>query len=214
MRCETKLFIQASAAKKAGAMIRDLPSARLTTTVICIFSALLLMNANAFAEEDCYNGPVHVEDANRGQVVIPPGQYVRLTFTFNASWENQVFICDALTGRRMMVKGNWFRDRTDWTSPVDNTRSIAYYVVAFHKMRSPNARDAGSYPWISSPMKRLARTNVEGRSGAYVDTFGFNDGGGTGWDNAMVTAYFSGAIPGVPPALPMATLQRLRIQLR
>jgi hypothetical protein len=201
-----------SSAQADTAIIRGFFSSLLKATAIAGVS-LMLMNTSAFAEEDCYNGPVHVNDANRGQIVIPRGNYVRLTFTFNAAWENMVFVCDALTGRRMMVKGNYFRDGADWTSPVDNTGSIAYYVVAFHKMRSPNARDAGQYPWINSPMKRLPRNPVEGQSGAYVDTFGFNDGGGNAWDNAMVTAYFSGQVGRVPPPLSTLTLQRLRTQL-
>lgn len=178
--------------------------------VIGTFSAVMLMSNPALAEEDCSNGPVPVNGAFRGQISVPKGQAVRLTFTFNAAWENMVFVCDALTGYRILVKGNYSRDREDWLSPIDNTRSLAYYVVTFHKTVSPDAGDAGSHPWLQSPMKLGDRVYVEGRSGAYVDSYGFNDSGGDRWDNALVTAYFIGHVGTKPPALPASTLQMVR----
>ncbi|HZQ52313.1 MAG TPA: hypothetical protein VFB14_08960 [Bryobacteraceae bacterium] len=181
-----------------------------TIVVISAFSAVMLASCPALAEEDCFNGPVPVNGAYRGQITVPQGQAVRLTFTFNAQWENMVFVCDALTGHRILVKGNYSRDREDWLSPIDNTRSLAYYVVTFHKTVSPDAGDAGSHPWLQSPMKKGDRVTVEGQGGAYVDSYGFNDSGGDRWDNALVTAYFIGRVGTNPPPLPASTLQMVR----
>lgn len=185
-----------------------------TLAVLGLFSALMLTSNLAIAEEDCFNGPVPVNGAYRGQVNVPQGQAVRLTFNFYAQWEEMVFVCDALTGHRILVKGNYpdktGRDSQDWVSPIDNTRSLTYYVVAFHKTVSPDAGDAGGHPWIQSPMKPGDRMPVEGQSNAYVDSYGFNDGGGDRWDNALITAYFIGHVGTNPPPLPTSTVQMVR----
>ncbi|MDE2387834.1 MAG: hypothetical protein KGN35_01925, partial [Betaproteobacteria bacterium] len=181
--------------------------------VVGIFWVVVLMSNSAFAEEDCFNGPVPVNGNHRGQINVPQGHAVRLTFNFNAAWENMVFVCDALTGQRILVKGNYSRDRGDWVSPIDHTKSLTYYVVAFHKTVSPDAGDAGSHPWIQSPMKRGERVIVEGAGGAYVDSYGFNDGGGNNWDNSLVTAYFIGKIDVAPGSLPGSVLQNVRAKM-
>lgn len=185
-----------------------------TLVVLGLFSALMLTGKLAIAEEDCFNGPVPVNGAYRGQINVPQGQAVRLTFNFYAQWEEMVFVCDALTGHRILVKGNYQnktgRDSADWVSPIDNTRSLTYYVVAFHKTVSPDAGDAGDHPWIQSPMKRGDRMPVEGSSNAYVDSYGFNDSGGDRWDNALITAYFIGHVGTNPPPLPTSTVQMVR----
>jgi hypothetical protein len=170
----------------------------------------LLSNTAAFAEDDCFNGPgVTVDGAQRGQISVPPGQAVRLTFNFNAAWENIVYVCDALTGHRIEEKGNYRHNREDWVSPIDNTRSLTYFVVGFHKTVPQNDANAFRRPWLQSKLKRGETVAVEGQSGAYVVPYGFNDGGGNGWDNALVTAYFMGHV-GPPGGLPVATLRKIQ----
>lgn len=161
-----------------------------------ITSVLLFTVGAAHAGEDCFHGPVPVNPAYRAQINIPKGHAARLTFTYNALWQNMIFVCDALTGERLAVRGNSRNaEHEDWLSPIDNTRSLTYYVVAFHKTASEDSSDIGSRAWYNSSMKLAPREIVQGTSGAYVDGVGFNDGGGDGWDNAVVTAYIVGAIP-------------------
>jgi len=52
-------------------------------------------------------------------------------------------------------------------------------------------------------MKRGPRQPVQGQSGAYVDSYGFNDSGGNRWDNSMVTAYFIGKVGVALKAVPV-----------
>lgn len=211
MRQTREISLQINNVMGIRSIVRGLLPLRRKVAAIGILSAVVLMSNPAFAEEDCFNGPVPVEGTHRGQINVPQGHAVRLTFNFNAAWENMVFVCDALTGHRLLVKGNYSRDREDWVSPIDNTRSLTYYVVAFHKTVSPEASDAGDHPWIQSPMKVGDRVIVEGKSGAYVDSYGFNDGGGQRWDNALVDAYFIGDVGVAPKALSTTALQKLRM---
>lgn len=172
-------------------------------TVLAVGAAGLTIHQDALAEEDCFNGPVTVDGAQRGEVSVAPGHAVRMTFTFNALYENQVFICDALTGEKVATRGNYNRLRDDWVSPIDNTRSLAYYIVAFHKTVRQTSPEAFRKPWIQSALKTDARqVDVPGLSEAKAQTFGFSDGGGPGWDNAVVTAYTIGSIPVLGPVSP------------
>lgn len=182
--------------------------------VTCSVAACVFIPCtSAVAGEDCFNGPATINEAQRAQINVPQGHAVRLTFDFNAAWENIVYVCDALTGELILKRGNYRHSRKDWVSPIDNSRSLAYFIVAFHKMVPMNDPSAFKKPWIQSALtlkdKRFA---VQGNSGASVVLNGFNDGGGSRSDNAVVTAYFIGTtgVPGAIPASAAATIRTMR----
>lgn len=160
----------------------------------------MMAHAGALAAESCFNGPARVDSANRAQFGVPKGQSIRLEFAFNALWENVIFVCDAITGETLLERGNGTRSQEDWNTPIDNTRSLAYYIVAFHKKVRQNYAGAHRKPWFQSPMVvKGERSDAPGATGSFVQTFGFTDGGAAGQgSNAMVTAYFGGAIDGRP----------------
>jgi hypothetical protein len=45
--------------------------------------------------EDCWNGPSGINSQPQwmAHVTVPRGRYVEMQFTFNAAWENMVFVC-------------------------------------------------------------------------------------------------------------------------
>lgn len=172
-------------------------------TAACTIAACVLLPCTAVAGQDCFNGPAPINAAQRAQINVPKGHAVRLTFDFNATWENVVYVCDALTGELLLERGNYRHSQEDWISPIDSSRSLAYFIVAFHKMVPQNDPKAFKKPWIQSALTlRGKRFAVQGNSGASVVLNGFNDGGGDRADNAVVTAYFIGTtgVPGVVPA--------------
>ena len=120
--------------------------------------------------EDLDNGPGGIV-ANRDWQFIRqvPGQHaIRLSFTFNAAWENMIWICNGNTRERLDTRGNYFRSREDFVTDIGRMELIG--LVAYHKTVSPDAGDAGDHPWIQSPMKILFDNGVDA-------TAGWTDGG-------------------------------------
>jgi hypothetical protein len=149
-------------------------------TLLTLFAAVSL---SALAE-DCLNGPSGINSNVQwiAHVTVPKGRYVELQFNFNAAWENMVFVCTAQTGERIAVKGNYFRDREKFVSPIDRDRDIRYTIAAFHKKTSPDDHNAPNYPWRQSAMRVLLRQRS-------LERIGFNDEGGPGFENAVVTIH-------------------------
>jgi hypothetical protein len=186
----------------------------LKQTIIALGATFLISYAPAFAEEDCFNGPNGPFDgAQRANITVPAGHAVRLTFNFNAAWETQVYVCDALTGHRILEKGNYRHNREDWLSPIDDTKTLSYFIVAMHKNVPETDENAFRRPWIQSLLKQGVREPVAGEAGSYVDSYGFNDGGGKRWDNALVTAYVIGVVHETPGPVPGTTLQSIQSKL-
>jgi len=151
--------------------------------VVLGLTFLAFVTVSAFAE-DCWNGPSGINSQPQwvAHITVPKGRYVEMQFTFNAAWENMVFVCTEQTGERIAVKGNYFRDREKFVSPIDRDRDIKYLVVAFHKDTSPDDHNAPNHPWRQSPMKiTFLRDGLQ--------RIGFNDGGGPNFDNALVTVH-------------------------
>jgi hypothetical protein len=120
------------------------------------------------------------------------GRFLRLNFVFNALWENMVWICSAQTGERLVVKGNYNRDREEWVSEINNTDlEYGFGIVAYHKHISPDASDAGDYPWIQSRMTFMGHFT----NGPEIDVIGFNDND-TGYppDNVRITITYVGGL--------------------
>jgi hypothetical protein len=149
-------------------------------TLLIVFA---LVSAGAFAE-DCLNGPSGINSNLQwvAHVTVPKGRYVELQFNFNAAWENMIFVCTEQTGERIAVKGNYSRDREKFVSPIDRDRDIRYTIVGFHKKTSPDDSNAGHYPWRQSAMRILTQQSS-------LERIGFNDEGGPGFDNAVVTIH-------------------------
>jgi hypothetical protein len=149
--------------------------------------AIFLLSGAAHAE-DCWHGPSGITARNdwMATVVVPPGGALVLNFGFNAAWENEVFVCDTASHRLLAVRGNYSRDRSDWRSPAGGT---SYTIAAYHKKVSPEAGDAGSHPWLQSPMRNLTSHPL---AHPQQEQYGFNDGGGLRYDNALVTVNYIG----------------------
>lgn len=180
-------------------------------SMFVVAAASFVLYGTAIAGEDCSNGPVRVDPAQRVQFTVPPGQAVRLTFTVRALWENMIFVCDALTGQQILVRGNGTRSRDDWISPIDNTRSLAYSIVAFHKTVSQGYKKAGSKPWFLSPLVENQGLDIPGDGKAHVQYYGFSDGGGDKpGTNALITAYTIGTVGEKPGPLPKAATMKIQ----
>ncbi len=156
-----------------------------------------ILFCGAAQAEDCWNGPGGIGSRldSTANIDAPQGGSVTLNFSFNAAWENMVFVCDAATHQLLTTKGNYSRDRSDWTSP-NNGRAATYVIAAFHKKISPDAGDAGSYPWRQSAMHDLTPDPLKQRQ---QQQFGFNDEGGLRFDNALVTVNYTGDRTPRPP---------------
>jgi len=124
-----------------------------------------------------------------------------MNFVFNALWENMVWICDANTSQRRVVKGNYHREQSEFFAPENNSGGDIWLgIVAYHKHISPDASDAGSYPWIQSRMGILANNIIVNPNSSY-DIIGFNDNDIPNYpaDNVRITINHIGPII-VPPS--------------
>ncbi|AWK89908.1 hypothetical protein [Azospirillum thermophilum] len=128
--------------------------------------------------EDFDNGPSGIIASPAWQFIrpVPPGKFLRLSFQFNAAWENMIWICNANTRELLQNRGNYFRSRDDFVTDIGRISAVG--LVAYHKLISPEASDAGDYPWRQSPMAVI-------RDDGVVAVVGFNDEGGPGFNQAV-----------------------------
>ena len=171
--------------------------ASVVAVVAACMLVMLLAPAAVWAEEEgCRYGPSNIYATNdwTASVTVPKGQTVRLTFAFNALWENMLFICAVPNQAAIALKGNYSRNRSDFVSFGYPGDDHTFVIVGFHKKTSPDDRNAPRYQWRQSPMKIL-KMNVgeepEGsRLASVYSQFGFNDEGGDSYTNAVVTVLY------------------------
>jgi hypothetical protein len=139
--------------------------------------------------EDLTHGPsgINPNDDWIAKVYVPRGRFIRMTFNFNAAWENMLWVCSGSTGERLAVRGNYFRETEEWVTPIDRGNDIWYAVVGYHKLTSPDDGNAGGYPWRQSPMRFLGRSAHPDQ-----DVYGFNDEGGNSYENSVVYFVYVG----------------------
>lgn len=161
--------------------------------------------------ESLWNGPSQIRPDPGGVWFIKqqPNHGLRLNFTFHALWENMVYVCNAATGDILATKGNYFRDQSDMLPDFNNTEGeIWFAVVGYHKHVSPDAGDAGEYPWHQSRLTYMGYNQINDKS-AY-ELIGFNDND-TGYppDNVRITVnHFGGLV--VPRNLPHHLFRNFR----
>ena len=150
--------------------------------------ACVLFSGTAHAE-DCWNGPNNISSQLNKLATfdVPAGNSVTLNFGFNAAWENEVLICDSKTRQLLATKGNFRHDRSDWVSP-NGGQAASYTIAAFHKKVPMDDDNAFKLPWLQSTMKNL--TPAPALLPQHIQ-FGFNDGGGLRYDNALVTVNYA-----------------------
>lgn len=112
---------------------------------------------------------------------VPLGQRVVFRFTWNAGWENEIWVCSVETGNILVKRGNYLNS-TDFVTESDQGENSIFGVVGYHKRRKP-----GSGHWFQSPMK-LHQNNPVDRSiiVGFWDEFGEEQN--ANYDNAVVTA--------------------------
>lgn len=88
-------------------------------------------------------------------VTVPHRALLRLSFAFDAVWENAICIYREDRGDAKIVeKGNYGRDRGDWALINNEGRPITFVVTGWHKRSRPNANE----PWFQSLGKVLRGT--------------------------------------------------------
>jgi hypothetical protein len=162
----------------------------------CAVFMLLTPSAVRAEEEGCRYGPSNIYAVNdwTASITVPKGQSVRFSFTFNALWENMLFICEVPNQNPIAVRGNYGRNSADFVPSGFAGSDHTYIIVAFHKKTSPDDRNAPRYKWRQSPMKILKMNVGEEPEGSRLTTihsqFGFNDEGGDSYTNAVVTVSY------------------------
>lgn len=80
-------------------------------------------------------------------VKVPANKVARVTFSFNAWYENAILIYDEETNQLLAERGNGpYRHAQDWASDI-SPNVKGYIVTGWHKNGPANHR----LPWIQSP---------------------------------------------------------------
>jgi len=148
--------------------------------------------------EDFDNGPSGIVAKPDWRYIapIPQGTFLRLSFQFNALWENMIWICNANTHEKLADRGNYSRSRDQFVTD-ENTQfspNFAIGLVAYHKLVSPDV--GAGYPWRQSPMAIL-------QDDGKTTVIGFNDEGGPGFNQAICAITRVGGV--TPPPGPFGT---------
>ncbi|MFM2002261.1 MAG: hypothetical protein RI963_1687 [Planctomycetota bacterium] len=107
-------------------------------------------------------------------IKVPANKVARVTFSFNAWYENAIIIYDEETNQLLAERGNGaYRHAQDWASDI-SPNVKGYIVTGWHKNGPANHR----LPWIQSPNRIFIDTSH------YVQ-IGFEDAGQDDYDDGL-----------------------------